>query len=30
VIARIDWERRHKLMRFHTTTHLRAISFRSW
>ena len=22
VIARIDWERRHKLMRFHTTTHL--------
>jgi misacylated tRNA(Ala) deacylase len=22
VTARIDWERRHKLMRFHTTTHL--------
>ena len=22
VIARIDWERRHRLMRFHTTTHL--------
>lgn len=22
VVARIDWERRHKLMRFHTTTHL--------
>ncbi len=22
VIARIDWARRHKLMRFHTTTHL--------
>ena len=22
VIARVDWERRHKLMRFHTTTHL--------
>ena len=22
VIARIDWERRHKLMRFHTSTHL--------
>jgi misacylated tRNA(Ala) deacylase len=22
VLARIDWERRHKLMRFHTTTHL--------
>jgi misacylated tRNA(Ala) deacylase len=22
VIARIDWDRRHKLMRFHTTTHL--------
>jgi misacylated tRNA(Ala) deacylase len=22
VIARIDWERRHKLMRFHTATHL--------
>jgi misacylated tRNA(Ala) deacylase len=22
VVARIDWERRHKLMRFHTSTHL--------
>lgn len=22
VLARIDWERRHKLMRFHTSTHL--------
>ena len=22
VTARVDWERRHKLMRFHTTTHL--------
>src|SRR5262245_31485160 len=22
VVARIDWDRRHKLMRFHTTTHL--------
>lgn len=22
VVARIDWERRHKLMRFHTATHL--------
>jgi misacylated tRNA(Ala) deacylase len=22
VVARIDWERRHRLMRFHTTTHL--------
>jgi misacylated tRNA(Ala) deacylase len=22
VVARVDWERRHKLMRFHTTTHL--------
>jgi len=22
VLARLDWERRHKLMRFHTTTHL--------
>lgn len=22
LVARIDWERRHKLMRFHTTTHL--------
>ncbi len=22
VIARIDWQRRHRLMRFHTTTHL--------
>lgn len=22
VIARIDWERRHRMMRFHTTTHL--------
>jgi misacylated tRNA(Ala) deacylase len=22
VLARIDWDRRHKLMRFHTTTHL--------
>jgi misacylated tRNA(Ala) deacylase len=22
LLARIDWERRHKLMRFHTTTHL--------
>lgn len=22
LIARVDWERRHKLMRFHTTTHL--------
>lgn len=22
VIARVDWERRHRLMRFHTTTHL--------
>jgi misacylated tRNA(Ala) deacylase len=22
VIARISWERRHRLMRFHTTTHL--------
>ncbi|WP_201525789.1 alanine--tRNA ligase-related protein, partial [Enterobacter cloacae] len=22
VTARIDWERRHRLMRFHTTTHL--------
>jgi misacylated tRNA(Ala) deacylase len=22
VIARVDWKRRHKLMRFHTTTHL--------
>lgn len=22
VLARVDWERRHKLMRFHTTTHL--------
>jgi misacylated tRNA(Ala) deacylase len=22
VMARVDWERRHKLMRFHTTTHL--------
>lgn len=22
VIARVDWDRRHKLMRFHTTTHL--------
>lgn len=22
VLARIDWERRHRLMRFHTTTHL--------
>jgi misacylated tRNA(Ala) deacylase len=22
VAARVDWERRHKLMRFHTTTHL--------
>jgi len=22
VLARIDWQRRHKLMRFHTTTHL--------
>jgi misacylated tRNA(Ala) deacylase len=22
VVARVDWERRHKLMRFHTSTHL--------
>jgi misacylated tRNA(Ala) deacylase len=22
IVARIDWDRRHKLMRFHTTTHL--------
>lgn len=22
LVARVDWERRHKLMRFHTTTHL--------
>jgi misacylated tRNA(Ala) deacylase len=22
VMARVDWDRRHKLMRFHTTTHL--------
>ena len=22
VVARVDWDRRHKLMRFHTTTHL--------
>ena len=22
VTARVDWERRHRLMRFHTTTHL--------
>jgi misacylated tRNA(Ala) deacylase len=22
VLARVDWDRRHKLMRFHTTTHL--------
>src|SRR5687767_8255915 len=22
LLARIDWDRRHKLMRFHTTTHL--------
>jgi misacylated tRNA(Ala) deacylase len=22
IVARIDWERRHRLMRFHTTTHL--------
>ena len=22
VVARVDWERRHRLMRFHTTTHL--------
>lgn len=22
IIARVDWDRRHKLMRFHTTTHL--------